>query len=209
MAGAVGASVLLLGSLATRVAPDDDQASPTSTTVKLTGEAKELVALLERDREATFHAKYDVTSTDLPGAAVTFETWRKPPRSRSDIDVTRTDGVVRTRQIRSDDSVVACQQAGSSPWRCSRKAEAEGSTDPFEKTVSDEVARAQSVTARDETIDDRRVRCFMLRREGITSEYCATAEGVPVRVEAGGTKLRLVLVDDRVDDVFEPPAAVE
>ena len=212
VAGAIAVLVALIGAFATqfRSPTSSSTESTSSTDAALPGVAGELQELLARDRRATFHATYDVSSTDLPGAAVTFETWRRAPRTRTDIDVRKPDGVVHTRQLQLPDRTVACQSSGDGPWQCAQVPKAAGSaSDPFGAAVADELAKARSVTVRNRVIGGRRVRCFTLARDGQTALFCATREGIPVRVESPGATLQLLALDHEVGDVFDPPTEVQ
>ena len=203
---AIAVLMSVIGATVLTLRPDDgDDADDTEATAveELEGAAKELVDLLSVDKQATFHAVYEVSSAEFAGAAVSFETWRRPPSVRSDITVTKPDGIVRTRQLVLEGGSMACQQADESPWQCARSPEL---NDPFQSDIREQVAKADSVTAEDRVIDGRDVRCFTLTRPDATAEFCATEEGVPVLVESGGTSLRLVTLGDEVGDVFEPPA---
>ena len=201
--------VSMIGALALTLRPDEPATDEpvadddTPTIDDLDGAAKELAELLQADRQATFHAVYEVTSSDFAGAAVSFETWRRPPKVRSDIVVTKPDGVVRTRQLLLPDGAIACQQADDTPWQCTRTPEV---NDPFQGDILEQVAAAEKVTAEDRVIDGRNVRCFTLTQPDITAEFCATDNGVPVLVQSAGTSLKLVSLEEEVGEVFEPPA---
>ena len=207
-AAAIALLVSMIGAIALTLRPDDPasdtaKATDTPSIDDLEGAAKELVELLERDRTSTFHAVYEVTSADFAGASVAFETWRRPPNVRSDITVTKPDGIVRTRQLVLETGAVACQQADDTPWQCAKSPDL---NDPFQGDILEQVASAEKVTAADRTIDGRDVRCFTLIQSEMTAEFCATPDGVPVLVESAGTSLRLTSLEDEVGDVFEPPA---
>lgn len=206
-AAAIAVLVSVVGAVALALTPNDrtnrtTKAGPASID-DLDGAAKELVDLLEEDRKATFHAVYEVTSADFAGASVAFETWRRSQTVRSDITVTKPDGIVRTRQLVLESGAVACQQTDDQPWAC---AKSPGLKDPFQGDIVDQVAAAKSVTANDRVIDGRSVRCFTLTRPDATAQFCATGRGVPVLVKSAGTSLRLTRLEDKVGDVFEPPA---
>lgn len=201
-AGAIALLVAVIGGTALTLQPDDGP-DPVDAAADLDGAAKELVDLLEADRQATFHARYEVSSPDFAGASVAFETWRRPPSVRSDIEVTRPEGIVRTRQLVLETGAMACQQSDDGPWQCASTPDAK---DPFEGSIRDQVAAAESVSAEDRTIDGRDVRCFTLQQTDLAAEFCATDDGIPVLVDSAGTTLRLVSLDREVGDVFTPPA---
>ena len=202
---AIGVLVSLVGATVLTLRPGDDAEDTATATddVELEGAAQELVDLLAVDKQATFHAVYEVSSAEFAGAAVTFETWRRPPSVRSDITVTKPEGIVRTRQLVLETGAMACQQADDSPWQCAKAPDLE---DPFQGDIREQVAQADSVTAEDRVIDGRDARCFTLTRPDASAEFCATAAGVPVLVQSSGTSLRLTSLEDEVGDVFEPPA---
>lgn len=212
VAAAIGVLVALVGAFATqfRSASSPHDGTTTNHASTLPGVAGELQRLLALDQNATFHATYEVSSSDLPGAAVTFETWRRPPRTRSDITVRKTDGVVRTRQIQMPDQTIACQAADTTPWKCtSVPPDAGAASDPFGSAIATELAKATSVTVRNRNINGHRARCFTITKDSQSALYCAAADGVPLRVESPGATLQIRSLDHAVGDVFDPPADVQ
>ena len=183
-----------------------DTTTTTETTIPLNADARELLALLEKDRDATFHARYTASSSKEPDAAIQIETWRKPPRVRQDTII--TTGANRLHSMAflfGDGQSVQCAQLGQSGWSCQSKPA--GPTDDLLLGGVREQLGKGPVTARDDVIDGRRVRCFTLTVKGEASELCATEAGIPVRVTAPGSNLRLVGFDAQFDDaVFTPPA---
>ncbi len=179
----------------------------TSTTVPLNEAGRELLALLEKDKNATFHARYAASSAEQPNASIVIETWRKPPRVRQDSEITSNGQRVRTIALLLGETAIRCAQLGQETWSCrSRPQEAEVE-DLLFGGVREQLGKGP-VTARDDVIDGRGVRCFTLEAEGRRSELCATPDGVPVRVQSSeGASLRLVGFDATVsDEVFVPPA---
>lgn len=208
---AVGVLVALIGALVTQFRPTSSTRNDSATaSTTLSGAAGELQRLLRRAQDATFHATYDVSSADLPGAAVTFETWRRPPRTRSDITVRKTDGVVRTRQIQLPDRGVACQAGDGASWKCTSVPRDAGvASDPFGKTITDELGSATSVKVQNRTVNGNRARCFTITKDGRFAVYCASTDGVPLRVESSGATLQIRALDRTVGEVFDPPADVQ
>lgn len=210
-AGAIAALMaLLLGLVAAGLdTGGDDQAETTTTTqttIPLNDEARELLALLEKDRDATFHARYAASSAKEPNAAIQIETWRKPPRVRQDTIITTGANRLHSMALLlGDGQSVQCAQLGQSGWSCQSKPA--GPTDDLLLGGVREQLGKGPVTAKDDVIDGRQVRCFTLTVEGQASELCATEAGIPVRVNAQGSNLRLVGFDAQFDDsVFTPPA---
>jgi hypothetical protein len=180
--------------------------STTSTTVPLNAAGRELLALLEKDKAATFHARYQATSAAQPDAAITIETWRKPPKVRQDSTVTSKGQSLKSLALVLGDGAVRCVQLSGAEWSCKSRPSEGDADDLLFGGVRDELAKGQ-VSVKDDVVDGRPVRCFTLAAEGRSSELCATAQGVPVRVVSGGSSLHLVGFDAAVsDEVFVPPA---
>lgn len=171
----------------------------------LSDDAEELLELLDKRDESTYHAKYEATA---PGVqSLELETWQSPPNVRQDSEIRSGTQVVRARVLASSDGRVRCSQLNNTGWKC-RPASPGDADDPlasFRQRVSQ-----GTVTAADKAIDGRRVRCFKLAMADGTSELCAVpTTGVPVRVDGGATEMRLVSLDGAVDqELFEPPAPV-
>ena len=196
---------------------DDDPPAATSTTSTtgpvstedLTEVGKELVGLLQRAREITYHAGYEGTSPDAAGASITLETWQKPPLIRQDSALTAAGEMARTSSFVLPDGGVRCTQVGDAPWTCRAAATGELRADPISGAVVEQL-RDSDVRVRSTEVEGVDVRCFTLTSlEGAASELCLDADGITVRVRAGGSELRRVAVSREFgDDVFEPPAAV-
>jgi hypothetical protein len=136
-----------------------------------------------------------------------LETWQVPPLARQDSEVRSEDQLLRTRALVRPDGQVRCVQVDPAPWTCRRGADAASPADPL-AGFRDRL-REGTVAARDATIDGRAVRCFRLTTAEGTSELCALPDnGIPVRVSAAESELRLVTLDtDPVPpEHFEPPA---
>jgi hypothetical protein len=168
--------------------------------------ARELIALMTKGQQGTYHARYRTISPNEPGATLTIEIWRKGSQTRQESVASDGTRTVRTAAFHLDTGDLACRRIDAEAWKCSPVKS--GITAP-EQIISVATAElsGRSVTARDETIDGERVRCFTIVGEGQSSELCLTSVGIAVRVAAGPASLELVSLSDRVDGgVFRPPA---
>lgn len=212
-AAAVVTAVIASTGIAFVVADDDPtDVDTTSTTVdrkSLGPEARELLDLLERQRKATYHARYAAASPDLEGGAIRIETWQSPPRIRQDSEVRVAGQLAKTTSLALPGGAVRCTQIGDDPWQCRRVPAGQPTGAEPVSAQAVEQLRSGSVSARDTTIGGRAVRCFGLSVGEQSSELCLTGQGVTVRVSAGGSSLELAELETEVDDaVFEPPAPV-
>lgn len=177
---------------------------------RLGPEGAELVSLLEMGKKATFHARYEATSTD-PGAEgqeLTIALWRKPPRERQDVVIALGGRVARSSGFLTPSGAVGCTQEGEEPWRCQpiQGLTARG-PDEFINQIVKQVSGSQ-VAARGDTVAGMTVRCFVLTLTDAVGEVCLTAEGIPARIRAGPSRIELVEVGTDVQEgVFTPPAA--
>ena len=211
---AIGTLVALVMALVTTMVGTDSggvdtgtSTSTTDTTIPLNDAARELLALLEKDKNATFHARYAASSAEQPNASIMIETWRKPPRVRQDSEITSNGQRLKTISLLLGETAIRCAQLGDQSWSCRSRPQESDVEDLLFGGVRDQLGKGP-VTARDDVVDGRGVRCFTLEAEGRRSELCATPDGVPVRVESSeGASLRLVGFDATVsDEVFVPPA---
>jgi hypothetical protein len=196
---------------ATTASTTSTTAPPTTTTIAredLPPEAQELLDLVDRGRTGTFHARYTILSPGLGESAATaeLEVWRDADRIRQDTVILDAAGPTRTAGFGSPTGTVGCQQAPGGAWSCRQVAtEAYDPSEDFMTGIL-ELLGASPVTVQDGTVGPFAGRCFAL--EG--AELCLSAEGVPLRVDAGGTAYEVLELDDDVDDAdFVPPAAVE
>lgn len=198
---------LVTATIGTDGAEETAASTSTSTTVPLNDAGRELLALLEKDKAAVFHARYTASSSEQPNASIVVETWRKPPRVRQDTEVTSGGQRLKSIALLLGDVSVQCAQLGEAQWSCQRKPQSETAGDLLFGGVREQLGKGP-VTARDDVIDGERVRCFTLEAEGKRSELCARPDGIPVRVQSStGSSLRLVGFDPTVsDEVFVPPA---
>lgn len=182
----------------------------TTTTIAredLPPEAQELLDLVDQGRAATFHARYTVLSPSLGESASSaeLEVWRDADRIRQDTSVVDASGVIRTSAFGSEAGTVGCQQPPGGEWTCQRVADEP--FDPSDDFVSGILGLldASPVTVREASVGPFAGRCFDLE----AAELCLTDDGVPLRVDAGGTSYEVVELDDTVvDSDFEPPAPV-
>ncbi len=202
------ASLLLVGSaggllLTLDGGRDQPATGPTTTTRPLSATAKELLTLLERRDDETYHGKYEGKS---PEATVTLETWQDPPRVRQDSVVALKSQTAETRVLLLPSGTVRCTQLPSVPWTC-RRDTSTASLDPL-AGVRARISEGE-VTARFTSIAGREVRCFRFSADGASTELCLDPKrGIPVTVTGGGSRLTLVSLSDEVPDVFDPPANV-
>jgi len=170
-------------------------------------EAQELLDLVDRGRASTFHARYTVLSPALGESASSaeLEVWRDGDRIRQDTSVIEAGGVVRTSAFGSPGGTIGCQQPAGGSWACQRVADEP--FDPSEDFISGILALLGSapVAVSDTTVGPYEGRCYELE----AATLCLDDEGVPLRVDAGGTSYEVVELDDEVSDGdFEPPAPV-
>lgn len=181
-----------------------DNTTTKTKTPELSAASKELVRLLDKRDEITYHAKYQAAAPGTQGLAI--ETWQLPPRVRQDSEIQSDGQKIKARVLLIDGDRVRCAQLNDAEWSC--RAGGEASVDPLE-SFRQRLSQG-TVTARDNTVDGRSVRCFTLKTTEGTSELCLVpATGIPVRISGGQTQMRLVALDTIVDsELFVPPAAV-
>ncbi len=172
-------------------------------------EGRELLALLGRGRTLTFHARYEGRAPERPAESLVIEVWRKGDLARQDTEASNGTTVVRSSVFQLPVGNIACQRSGEEPWRCSKLPPGAPSPDQILARVTGEL-EGRDVTARDDTVDGRAVRCFHVAGAGEGEQemdVCATRDGVPVLIGAAGARLEMVQLDDEVDDAtFTPPA---
>lgn len=211
----IGLIVLVMGLVAavmgTSVVGNEDASTNATTTTApplLSGAAAELADLLELRQGQEYHARYEGSSVEA--ASVVMETWQD------------ADGRVRQDQILSADGqgahlvsldggegAIRCTRLSEQEWSCRRAAPAEAAAaDPL-VAIRAKLAEG-GVQAHAEQIDGGDARCFRLEADGAASELCVRpATGIPVRISAGDTELRLVLLEETVDPAaFEPPGPI-
>lgn len=185
--------------------------APTATTLPLDDAGSELADLLARSRDATFHATYEATkpATTEGGVAerYTVDLFRDAGRTRQDTATALSGGDYLTSGILRDGVSIVCAKQGTADWVCSQnEVDDESVADGIFGQIVDQLGGVE-VTATDETIDGREVRCFSYETAEGPGSMCLTGEGIPVRILGGDTELVLTeLTDDVPDDAFEPPA---
>lgn len=202
--GLVGATVTT-----TLAGTEGDAPAPTTTTLPtLSGPAAELAELLETRQRQAYHARYEGSSEEA--SSIVIETWQDADgRVRQDQILSTAGQGAHLVSLDGDEGPVRCTRISEQEWTCRRAAPADaGAADPI-AGIRSRLAGSE-VHARDEHIDGGAVRCFTLDAAGEASELCVRpATGIPVRIGAGQTELRLVLLEEAVDPaVFEPPGPV-
>ena len=191
------------------ITDDDEARGPTTTSLpELTGAAAELAELLEDRQEVAYHARYEGQSVDT--SSIVIETWQDSDgRVRQDQILSAAGQGAHLVSIDGDDGPLRCNRVSEQGWTCRRAAPAEAAADDPIEAIRARLAEGE-VTAHDEQVDDEPARCFELGAEDETSELCVRPDtGIPVRISAGPTELRLVLLEMTVDPAaFEPPGPV-
>ncbi len=208
LVGLVGASAITMSGTGERDDANDARTTTTIDAKNLSDTARELVALLDRAKAHTYHARYTASSPELAdNAEIRIETWRRPPSVRQDNELPFQGRVVMTSVFIRPEGSVQCRRAGDQPWSCQPVPPEEAAeADSLTGGVLEQLQNG-TVSARNATVDQRPVRCFTLTVDGKDSELCATDEGVPVRVRSGSSEVRLVQLETEVSSgVFEPPA---
>jgi hypothetical protein len=171
----------------------------------------ELLALLDKTDQATYHARYKLSS---PAAAsrstdVTLETWRQGASLREDQTASQGGTTAVIRSIKTPSGIVVCQNAENTAWSC-RNGQAgtvAGSTDV---DALRQHLQGADVTVHSDTIVGVPVRCFTIAlatAQGPSTDVCLTADGVPARSASGDEKVELQTLDQVVPDgTFTPPA---
>jgi len=190
---------------------EDDVGRGASTSIRpedLTEEAQLLLELLDRRDSQTYHAVYEGTSPESP-SGIRLESWQAPPSARQDTALNVSGSAASTSTIVSPEGSYRCTRLGpEQPLECRALPGADlSATDPLGEMVG-RIAESD-VTHERTTIDRRDVDCFTLDAPEGTTELCVTEDGIPVRVEAEGSLLRLVVLDEEVPSaVFTPPGPV-
>lgn len=202
--GLVGAAV------GTGIVTGGDEAPTTTTTTlpDLTGAAAELAGLLEARGDQTYHARYEGGSVEA--SSIVIETWQDADgRVRQDQLLTAAGQGAHLVTLDAGDGPVRCTRVSEREWSCRRVAATEAAAADPVAAIRARLAEG-GVQARDDQIDGAPARCFTLRADGTSSELCVRPEtGIPVRIAAGDTELRLVLFEETVDPAaFEPPGPV-
>lgn len=198
---------------------DDGRASdgtlPTATTTTeptrpdeaTNPEAAELYDTVIAFTERTVYAKYRVEVAARPDATSIIEVWQKDGKLRQDAIVEDPEkGEGRLAVLDLGDRVVLCQQPPAGQFSCGLVSEEQATT--YEQLRVGLLAdlEDQEITARDETVEGRDLRCFTVELAE-ASELCVTESGVLARISGPQGNFELLETSDEVDDsVFVPPA---
>ena len=213
---AIGAGIGL--GVAAMVGDDDDDPSvadlpvETTTTVERPDEdrnpeAAELYDLVTAFTGLTIHASYRVEVADRPEASSIIEIWQKDGQVRQEATVQSGPGADgKVAMLDLDDRVVLCQQPAGGEYTCGLVSEEQATAFDSLRTSLIADLGEQEVEVRDDTIDDRDVRCFAIA-VAQASEICVTDDGVLARIASPEGSFELIDFDRDVDeDVFTPPA---
>jgi hypothetical protein len=170
----------------------------------------ELVSLLERGEHTRYHALYRaVTPEGEPaGASMSIELWRSPPRLRQDVTVSLAGESATSSAFLLPDGGIGCTREGSDgAWTCTAIPNDQATaTDSLARQITQQTG-AGPVTIRTARVAGVAVQCFNLPVSETSAEVCVTAEGIPARINSGGTRIELVsLVKEVPKNVFTPPA---
>lgn len=197
--GLVGAAI------GTSLVTSDESPATTTTTAapELAGAAAELARLLELRQDQTYHARYEGSSVEA--ASIVIETWQDDGRVRQDQVLSAAGQGAHLVALDAGDGPVRCTRLAEQEWACRRTAANDAAIDPV-AAIRARLAEGE-VSGRDERIDGDAARCFTLEADGTSSDLCVRPNtGIPVRITAGDTELRLVILEDTVDPAaFEPP----
>jgi hypothetical protein len=202
----IGAIVVAGGVTALLLVPGGSNKPAGGSSRVLGRNAQELVDLLLKSRGLAYHARYTTAGdTQSLGGALNVELWRKGSLVRQDLELKVEDESVRAAAIQRRDGVYACRRVGVKPWECTASPGSVPQLDKMLDQLSQDLADS-TVTVRDDTISGRKVRCFTATASGGPRDFCATSDGVPVLIAAGGARLELVSLDHNVpDSVFVLP----
>lgn len=173
--------------------------------------AEELLQLLARSRELTFHARWE-TRTEGPNAGdptFTIEVWRKRPDVRVDTVIVAASSRVHEAAYANGDGVDQCTRYDQDAWTCERHDRPDqGEFDDVVGAVAAELDEA-TVTGRDASIRGTKSRCFQIQKRDVaTIDYCVDLDGIPIEVHVGTVTLtRLELTRGFQGSVFALPTA--
>jgi hypothetical protein len=187
--------------------PTTSAAAPKPT---VTATGQELLDRLAAGEKATFHVRYSYGSA-ASGANAVLEVWHTPDRVRRDIIVIApTEGTSHTEEFLDKTSYVRCLLLDGSPWQCAAApTQTSNLLDPLNGASHD--VNGKTVTVTDGTIAGHPVRCYHVPAASATaqpSQFCLSAENVPLRIDGGdGKPVDATNYDLGVSDsVFTHPA---
>ncbi len=181
-------------------------AGPPAAGVDLDAGAEELLALLARGEDRTYHARYEGRAPEGDQRSLTIEVWRKGGLVRHETEGVDEAGRVRSAVFQLPGSDVTCRRGAEEPWRCDRVSDgADTPASVLDRFASD--LEGRQVAVRNERVKGRPARCFTAAGGGADTKVCVTLEGLLVLVASDGARLELVELSEKVDDaVFTPPA---
>jgi hypothetical protein len=174
----------------------------------LSAEGRELVGLMQKSLDATYHARYQSAIADprAQGTLMTMDVWRKGTLTRQEVAVQAQGSKSRSDTFQVPPNVVSCTQVGDSPWTCKPPTEVKPA-DPPEVKVKQELARG-AITARDDTVAGVPARCFTFPAGGDVSETCLMSDGVVARMVTTSSRFELAAFSGAVpDEAFTAPTA--
>jgi len=191
--------------------------STTSTTKAappppLTGDALRLRHLLTAGNKVTYHATYNLTSTDpqLAGGSVAIEVWRKPPDERQDSSEIVTGSPAQHQEaLYLSGELINCSQAGTLKWSCSSAGKGQTSgPDAIVRKITAQLA-GYLVTSRTATYAGVPSDCFDMSNSTGKLTLCVDSEGVPDFVNQGTDTLQASEIDHNIPGgTFTPPGPV-
>jgi hypothetical protein len=166
--------------------------------------AREMVALINRGRTTTMHARYTLRAQ---GLNATLEIWRRPPRTRQDTTIALDGAPSRTSATFTLPSGnTTCERSGTEAWSCQKGGGGEPAPSEFIDQITAQL-KGVPVTATTERIDARQARCFAMTVAGEAVRFCLTNAGLPVLVDSQEGTMRLIGTDNDIPEaVFAPPA---
>jgi hypothetical protein len=170
-----------------------------------TGAAAELQALAAKGRSQTFEARY-AGSTGSGTPTSSLHVWRTPDSLRQDAS---TGSDPDSRVLVTKAVVVNCVRPAGQTWTCNARPPATAvGADSLGVPSAGQLA-GRTVTARDDAIAGRPVRCFAFGASAdAPNEMCLSGDGIVLRVVIGASRLDLVelTLAPVPTAIFEPPA---
>ena len=156
----------------------------------VTATGQELLDRLAAGQKATFHVRYSYGSA-ASGANAVLEVWHTPDRVRRDIIVIApTEGTSHTEEFLDKSRYVRCLLLDGQPWQCgAASAQTANLQDPLGGANHD--VNGKTVTVTDDTIAGHAVRCYHVApatASALPSQFCLSAENVPLRIDGGDGK---------------------
>jgi hypothetical protein len=183
------------GAVVWGVSRDGSSGSKSSSTTiaaakpAVTATGQELLDRLAAGQKATFHVRYSYGNAT--GANAVLEVWHASDRVRRDIIVIApTEGTSHTEEFLEKAQYTRCLLLDGQPWQCdAAPAQTANLIDPLGGANHDVTGRTVTVT--DDTIAGHAVRCYHVDPASATakpSQFCLSAENVPLRIDGGDGK---------------------